>query len=314
MRKAVLAGTTLLISVTTALGTVEPAALAANGQRAGYQVCQSSTHKALAAKMSGDIQKAVQDRRAETPVVAVRADDPSLGIHCSLHGRRHFDSASVVKTIILAALEHKKHAEHGWLTRQEKALARLMITQSDNNAATALWNDVGMHWLQRFLNLAGMDETHLNVAWGLTQITADDETVLLDLLLLHNPVLTLKARNYELRLMSQVIPSQRWGVTAGAPASYTAHVKNGWAPLPDVNSPWWINSTGCFTRGSQYYTMVVLTEGNADETVGVQTIEHIAHRINRDLNPGAKDLLPYSKPSPSWNRPDEPVPPVPGKS
>ena len=138
MRKAVLAGTTVLISVTTALGTVEPAALAAGGQRAGYQVCQSSTNKALAAKMSSDIQKAVQDRHAETPVVAAVADDPSKGIHCSLHGRRHFDSASVVKTIILAALEHKKHALGEFLTRQEKALARLMITQSDNNAATAL--------------------------------------------------------------------------------------------------------------------------------------------------------------------------------
>jgi beta-lactamase family protein len=314
MRKAVLAGTTVLICVTTTFGTADPAALAAGGQRAGYQVCQSSTHRALAAKMSSDILKAVADRRGETPVVAVRADDPALDMSCSLHGRRHFDSASVIKTIILAALERKKHAEHGWLTRRERALARLMITESDNNAATALWNDVGMRQLQRFLDLAGMGRTKLNVAWGLTRITADDETILLDHLLLPNPVLTLKARNYELRLMAQVIPSQRWGVTAGAPTSYTAHVKNGWAPLPDISSPWWINSTGCFTRGGKYYTMVVLTEGNADMTIGVQTIEHVAHRINRDLNPGAKAVVPYSKPSPSWARPDEPVPPVPGRS
>jgi hypothetical protein len=45
--------------------------------------------------MSRAIQDAVGDRRNETPVVAVVADDPSLGIACSLHGRRHFDSASV---------------------------------------------------------------------------------------------------------------------------------------------------------------------------------------------------------------------------
>jgi hypothetical protein len=304
----------MLVCATSAFAAVGSAASASSGPRAAYQVCQSSTHQKLAARMSRDIVRAVQERSGETPVVAMNADDPSKGITCSLHGARHFDSASVVKTIILAALEHKKHAFHQWLTREERALAVLMITQSDNNAATALWNDVGMHWLQRFLNLAGMSKTYLNPAWGLTQITADDETILLDHLLLRNPVLDLKARTYELRLMSQVIPSERWGVTAGAPTSYTAHVKNGWAPLPFLNSPWWINSTGCFTKGAKYYTMVVLTEGNADETIGIQTIEDVAFRVNHDLHPGANSVVPFSKPSPSWNRPDEPVPAVPGRS
>ena len=36
-----------------------------------------------------------------------------------------------------------------------------MITQSDNDAATDLWDEVGMRRLQHFLDLAKMDQTRL---------------------------------------------------------------------------------------------------------------------------------------------------------
>ena len=57
-----------------------------------------------------------------------------------------------------------------------------MITQSDNDAATELWDEVGMGRLQHFLDLAKMDETQLGQDgyWGLTQVTAHDEMLLLE--------------------------------------------------------------------------------------------------------------------------------------
>jgi beta-lactamase class A len=104
-----------------------------------------------------------------------------------------------------------------------------MITQSDNDAASALWAELGEHSLQHFLNLAQMTHTDLGPGgyWGLTQITAYDEMRLLQLLLNPNPVLTAASRSYALGLMAHVTPSQRWGVPAGAPAGLTVHVKNG---------------------------------------------------------------------------------------
>lgn len=312
MRKAVLAGTAPLVCAAAALVAAGPAAQAVGGHRAAAQICRSWTqHQAMAARISRAIQDAVRDRRAETPVVAVRVDDPYLGIGCWVHTRRHFDSASVVKTIILGALLRKAHTEHRWLTRAERSLAWRMITESDNDAATALWHDVGMYRLHRFLHLAGMSETRLSLAWGLTRITAHDETILLRHLLLPNPVLTTKARRYELWLMAHVIRAQRWGVPAGAPDDVTVHVKNGWAPLPFADSPWWVNSTGCFTHSGKDYTIVVLTQGNASAATGIRTIEHIAYPVNRDLNPRARSVLPYATPNPSWTRPDEPVPAAP---
>ena len=87
-----------------------------------------------------------------------------------------------------------------------------MITRSDNAAASALWAELGHGSLQHFLNLAGMKHTILGPGglWGLTQITALDEILLLRLLLKPNAVLSPSSRSYALRLMAQVIPSQRW--------------------------------------------------------------------------------------------------------
>jgi hypothetical protein len=198
---------------------------------AASAICRSSSHPALAARISGDIQAA---RRGRVSSVAVAADDPAVGLTCSLNGSRHFDSASVVKVTILGAILRKALDQHRFLTDTEAARLRAMITKSDNAAASALWAELGHGALQHFLNLAGMRHTVLGPGgvWGLTQITAPDEILLLRLLLKPDAVLSPNSRSYALQLMAQVIPSQRWGVPAGAPTSLTAHVKNGWLPRP----------------------------------------------------------------------------------
>ena len=147
-------------------------------------------------------------RRERVSFVAVEVDDPGAGVVCRLDSRSHFDSASVVKVIILGALLRKAQAEHRSLTRTERALAWAMITRSDNGAASALWAETGRTRLQRFLNLAGMTDTVLGpgAAWGLTRITAADETRLLWLLLKANRVLDTSSRDYALDLMADVIP------------------------------------------------------------------------------------------------------------
>jgi hypothetical protein len=183
-----------------------------------------------------------------------------------------------------------------------------MITRSDNGAASRLWAELGHRYLQHFLNLARMTHTVLGPdgAWGLTDITAADETLLLRLLLEQNPVLTAAARGYALNLMAHVIPAQRWGVPAGAPTSLTVHVKNGWLPL--ATHGWRIHSIGCFTGRGGGYSIVVLTQDNPTMGYGIATIEAIAEVINRDLNPGATSRVPASRPSSSSLTPDEIIP------
>jgi beta-lactamase family protein len=268
-------------------------------------ICRSSSHPALAAKLSRGIRAALHGR---VSVVAVGVDDPGQGLDCWLHGSQHFDSASVVKLTILGALLRKALDQHRYLTSTEAALARAMITRSDNDAASELWAELGHRYLQHFLDLAGMRQTALGPdgAWGLTQITAHDEVLLLRLLLHPNRVLDNASRRYALNLMAHVIGSQRWGVPVGAPTSLTVHVKNGWLPL--ATHGWRIHSIGCFTGRGGGYSIVVLTQDNPTMAYGIATIEAVAKVINHDLNPKAKSVVPVSHPSPSWGSPDERIP------
>jgi beta-lactamase class A len=281
---------------------------AAASAAASPVVCGSSSHPALAAKLARDIAAA---RRGRVSTVAVAVDDPGAGLACWLNASAHFDSASVVKATILSALLRKAQEQHRYLTAKEVAWARAMITRSDNAAASALWNDVGRGWLQHFLNLAKMTQTSLRPGgyWGLTQITAHDEVLLLRLLRSPNSVLDTSSRNYALSLMAQVIPSQRWGVPDGAPTSLTVHVKNGW--LPRATHGWRIHSIGAFTGKGVSYGIAVLTEDNPTMTYGINTIEAIARVIHHDLNPAAKSVIDSSEPSPSSNAPDENLPALP---
>jgi beta-lactamase class A len=254
-------------------------------------ICRSPSHSALAAKLARDIQAA---RRGRVSTAAVRVDDPGKRLECWLHGARHFDSASVVKVTILAALLRKAADQHRHLTDAEAAQASAMMTYSDNDAASALWAELGRDYLQHFLNLARMTRTALGPAgsWGLTRITAGDEALLLRLLLAPNPVLDTAARGYALGLMAHVIAAQRWGIPAGAPASLTVHLKNGWLPLHAHG--WRVHSIGCFTGRGGGYSIVVLTQDNPTMAYGIRTIEAIARAIERDLNP-APSVMPPSQ-------------------
>lgn len=257
----------------------------------------------LARHMAAKIRRSLLGSQSN---VGLNLTDSKTGVTCWYHSAMHFYAASVVKVTILAALLRKAKEQHRHLTSTEANEARLMITRSDNDAATFLWNDVGYHFMQHFLNLAGMRQTELNHAWGLTLITAHDEMLLLGLLSAPNTVLDKSSRGYELKLMAQVISSQRWGVPAGAPDSVTVHVKNGWLPYP--GSIWEINSIGTFTEKRRTYLIVMLTYGNPSMAYGIDTIENAATVIHALLNPGEKASVPRSTPSPSWGIPDETIP------
>ena len=236
--------------------------------------------KAIAARLSADIQGALRGREGYQGVTVY---DAVTGISCSDDATRQMDSASIVKTIILGALL-RWHQETGTaLSAQEQGEATAMITESDDAAATDLWDEVGRTRLQQFLDAAKMTETELGNGgyWGLTQVTAHDEMLLLRLLDQSNPVLTAASRSYELGLMADVNSSQRWGTPDGAPGDVTVHVKNGW--LGDAGG-WHVNSLGLFTGEDRNYMMAVLTTAGPSEEYGIDTIEGVAWLVNQDLS------------------------------
>ncbi|MFJ9902615.1 serine hydrolase [Streptomyces sp. NPDC101152] len=263
------------------LGVLIPTVAAAAPAAAATPTVSCTSAKAgLAGKLQRDITGALSGRRG---TVAVGLYDRSTNTTCSLRATNSYDSASVVKVAVLATLlwDAKKH--NRYLTDTEASLAKAMITRSDNAATSKLWKQLGLTKIKGFLSAAGMTRTvpGANGYWGLTQINVTDEQKLLKLITAGNAVLSDNSRAYILKLMSQVIPSQRWGTPYGAPSGVAWHVKNGW--LQRSTHGWRVHSVGTFTGGGHDYMMTVLTWDDSTMNYGISTIQGVAKVIHRDL-------------------------------
>jgi hypothetical protein len=278
LRSVVAATTATAVVVAGAYSIAATAAAAPSPAATTGVLCTSAKHPIMASRMTSRLNLALAGRQSSAGLAAY---DGRLGLTCTLHPGWHFISASTIKATIISALLWKKGGpDH--LTSTERSLAWKMITLSDNDAATDLWNDVGMTYMQRFLTKAGMTNTVLADAWGLTEETAHDELTLLKVLTYPGTVLSRASRRYVLYLMAHVVSYERWGVSAGAPSDVTVHIKNGWLPYPSSDN-WHINSIGAFTGVDTRYEIAMLTSHNPTESYGIQTIQGAAYIINRTI-------------------------------
>ncbi|MFD5947290.1 serine hydrolase [Streptomyces collinus] len=264
-------GTGVLVPL---VATATPASAAAPA------VTCTSAKAGLAAKLKKDITAALATRKG---TVAVGLYDRSTNTTCTLRASSAYDSASIVKVTVLATLLWDAKKTNRYLTDRENTLAKAMITKSDNAATSTLWKQLGMTKIKGFLSAAGMTQTKpgANGYWGLTQITVTDEQKLLKLLTAKNAVLSDNSRAYIIKLMGQVVSSQRWGTPYGVPSGVTVAVKNGW--LQRSTNGWRVHSVGAFKGGGHDYVMTVLSHGNSTMNYGIATIQAVAKVIHRDL-------------------------------
>ena len=211
--------------------------------------------------------------------VAVAVQNLVTGKRASYSGTGEYAAASIEKADILAArlYQEQREGESG-LSRDERQLADAMITRSDNDAASALWRDAGGPAGVDAANRAfGLRETAAGNGpyWGLTETTADDQLRLLRQLMAGGPVLKAAAQGYERDLMSDVEPSQAWGVSAAADPGTPVALKNGWLPNPGL---WVINSIGAVTHRGQRMLVAVLSDDNPTEGSGIGLVEQVARK------------------------------------
>jgi hypothetical protein len=200
------------------------------------------------------------------------------------------DEASVVKLDVLETLLAERGRSGTGLSAGDQALAGQMIEDSDNDAATSLWYEVGAaSGIRSFNSAVGLADTVPSSCvncpgfpwpgWGLTTTIPGDQLTLLRALVTPNPLLTNAARSYALSLMENVTPAQRWGVSGGVPAQATVALKNGWLPLNSSDSDWQINSVGWISGSGRDYLMAVLTTGNPTEQYGIDTIDELGAMV-----------------------------------
>jgi hypothetical protein len=219
--------------------------------------------------------------RAGTALAAVY--DVRTGQTWTLGDGRPQATGSIVKVDILQALLARRPLG---LPAADQALARSMIENSSNAAATTLWNQVGRAAGLRSYNASvGLQQTTPSTClacagfawpgWGLTTTTPTDQ-----LLLLHEfvngPLLSPADRSYAVSLMENVEPDQRWGVSGGVPSGVRVALKNAWVPLTTADTDWQINSEGWISGDGRDYLIAVLTTGNPDEQYGIDTINTLS--------------------------------------
>jgi len=223
--------------------------------------------------------------RAGTVTAAVY--DMRTGQTWTLGGGRPQAEASVVKLDILETLLARGG---GSVPAGDQRLAKAMIEDSDNDAATSLWDAAGgASGIGRYNSAAGLAHTKPSSCvecagfawpgWGLSTTTPADQITLLRQLVGSGTLLSSGARSYALSLLENVTPDQRWGVSAGVPSGVTVALKNGWLPLNAANTDWQVNSVGWISGDGRDYLLAVLTTADPSEQYGITTINALSTRV-----------------------------------
>ncbi|MFJ2172872.1 serine hydrolase [Streptomyces sp. NPDC087851] len=188
-----------------------------------------------------------------------------------------YDTASIVKVDILAALLLRAQDEHRALTTAEKSHATKMIKVSDNASATALWRAIGkgdgLDAANRRLGLTGTTAGS-GALWGLTQSTAADQIALLSSVFGNgaDSPLTAASRAYVRGLMGGIAADQDWGVSAAGTAT---GLKNGWLSR-SATGLWDVNSIGRIEENGHSYLLAVLSRGSVSMKAGISLVEKAA--------------------------------------
>jgi beta-lactamase class A len=229
--------------------------------------------------------------RTRSGSVGAIAVDVQTGVVVSSSPRATSYTASIVKLDILAALLLQRQDAGRLPTTAEQALARRMITESDNDAASALWQRIGgASGLAKANRRLGLRDTVPGAGslWGLTRTTAADQVRLLTVVTGYGGVSAqagiagnvgaLKAaqRAYAVHLMEQVDDDQAWGVSAAAAGAGTA-LKNGWLPYSGDGYRWLVNSIGRVrTADGSTLLVAVLSRRSPSLAYGVATVEQVS--------------------------------------
>jgi Beta-lactamase enzyme family len=220
------------------------------------------------------------------PQVTVAIENEHTGAEFTYHPSVELQTASIIKVDILATLLASQPHTATVLARDpdDISIATEMIEESDNDAATDLWDEEdGSTGVGAFNHRIGMSHTDLNDDgyWGISTTTAADQIVLLRQVFQPSKVLDPVDQSFMRGLMENTESGQRWGISAGTPNCTTVALKDGWVPI--VDGDWEINSIGSVTGCGHDYLIAILTDRNPTETAGIGVVDAISTKLEAAL-------------------------------
>jgi hypothetical protein len=229
------------------------------------------------------LQRQFPDQRVTASIQDVR-DGCTFHLHPSLR----ITTASVIKAQVLGAVLLKAQSEHRPLDARERRDIHPMIRWSFNNPYVPdLYDDVGgIAGMDRFDRRMHAFHTVNTLVYGATVTTSNDRTNIVRRMLFGGGPMHAFYRAIAWHYMSNVTPTQRWGITAGMRRGWSVALKNGFYPLGGGN--WRVGSTG-FLRapGSRRgYAITIMTDNDITQADGIRLVQDVARRAAEVLSSG----------------------------
>jgi hypothetical protein len=235
------------------------AALEYGGEGHGRPLAPFPSRAAIAAAASY-----LQGRTGRTSF-AVLDSSRELG---GLRTREHFQTASVIKVMMLVAYLQMLEAHHRPLQASDRALLYPMIHESNNDDASAVLDRVGESAVERVAHEAGMEDYRPGIGWwAYSQTSAADQARFFAQLERLTPR---RFYPYERGLMATIEPEQSWGIPPVARPRWQVFFKTGALPSEGL-----FNEVARLERGDVSFTVAVLTDGDPSMAYGEQTIEGV---------------------------------------
>jgi len=204
-------------------------------------------------------------RAGQTSFAVVNSSGQLSGVR----EHEHFQTASVVKVMMLVAYLQMLNARHRGLHAADTALLYPMIHISDNEAASAVLAVVGDAALARVARQSGMTDYAPAVGWwAYTQSSAADQARFFFAL---ERLIPPQFYGYARALLSGIEPSQSWGVPPVARPRWQVFFKTGALPSEGL-----FNEVARLERPGVRFTVAVFTDGDPSMGYGEQTIEGLA--------------------------------------
>ena len=198
------------------------------------------------------------------------------------------ETASIAKADILATLLLQLQDRGARISSRQLAIATKMIRLSDHESAWTLFREIGLDdGMDRANRRFGMKVTQaFDYSWGLTRTTARDQlrfVTALDTAGTRSSPLTARSAGVLLALMEDVVPEQKWGISAAAHRGEQVCLKNGWLPRSTLGKRWIINSIGRITGPTVDLRLAILSQKWSSQGRGIEVVEQAAALTRKHL-------------------------------
>lgn len=193
--------------------------------------------------------------------------------------RSHFQSASVVKVMFLTAFLQRLNADHAGVSALDRSLLYPMIHESNNDAASAVLDRVGLGAIARVAREAGMQDYAPGVGWwAFTQTSAADQARFFVAI---ERLIPRRFWPYARGLLAGIEPEQSWGIPEVARPRWQVFFKTGALPSEGL-----FNETARLERPGVMFTASVFSTGDPSQAYGEETMRGVGARLLAGTPPG----------------------------